>query len=235
MIKNQQVMIGIPSYDGKISIYTMNKLLDPGDTPHCFSFSQSSLLAYSFNQLWCDALNARQKGVTHFLMIHADVVPEAGFLDKMMAIMERETADILSVILPIKNPLGTTTTAIDNDAWKPSRFTMRQLAKMPKTFTHPRLLINTGLMLVKLESPWIFRVHFNIKDGLERDKNGLYQPLSASEDWQFSRLARKEGARRIFATSEVMADHIGAQLYPNVQVWGKWETDEANGEARLDS
>lgn len=233
MIKEPKVVIGVPSYDGKIDFRTANAIMQAGNTEHLIDFNATSLLAYTFNHLWCNALNAKQKGYTHFLMVHADIVPEVGFMDKMLAIMEKNNAHILSAIVPIKNATGLTSTAIDTDQWHPPRFTMKQLAQMPPTFTARKLLVNTGLMLVDIRDTWVYQIHFTINDKLERDNNGFYKPMSQPEDWNFSREARRLGANRIFATREVKLAHLGHLDYRNEGTWG-WETDEKYGEAKLE-
>lgn len=230
-----KIFIAIPSYDGKIDFRLCNALMQASKgVEHSFNYRNSSLLAWTFNGLWCDALNQRsKKGYTHFLMVHADIIPEPWFADKMLAIIEEEKAAILSAVIPIKNANGLTSTAIDTDEWKPSRLTTTQVQQHPTpTFSHPRLLVNTGLMMVDLRKPWVNDAFFTVRDGIERDHNGVYSQRCQPEDWAFSRAARKANAGRICATKAVGALHVGSFDFSNQHSWG-WETDEAYGEAIL--
>lgn len=227
-----KVFIAVPTYDGKICFQLANSLFQCTETiGHKINYNQFSLLAYGFNKHWANALNDRKNGYTHFAMVHADCAPEALWLTKMMDIMERYSADVLSVCMPIKNNLGLSSTAIDTDPWHPSRFTFKQLDRMVGTFTHPKLLINTGIMLVDMRKSWVEMINFRIEDGMQWNE-GTADAIATPEDWNFSRDARELGAK-IFATTEVTAKHLGAADYPNWGSWGLWETDQAYGEAKL--
>lgn len=231
-----KIFIGCPSYDGRVDFQMVHSIMRASKTiTHSVNFASTSLLAFTFNKLWCDALNAKHNaGFTHFLMVHADVAPELWFADKMMSIMEEEKAAILSVVLPIKNGRGLTSTAMDTSEWTPARFTMKQIAALPETFSHPRLLVNTGLLLVDLRRPWVYDVYFTINDKIERLENGKYVQRAQPEDWQFSRMARKANAGKICATRAVKALHIGTNEFGNQGTWGEWEIDKQNGEAKLE-
>ena len=232
-----KVGINIPTYDGSINFKTMSAVMMAAKTTRfSTSFFQSSLLAYSFNMMWARTLNEREsQGVTHFLLLHADIVPENFFLDKMMSIMQSKQADVLSVVSPIKNMTGLTSTAIESeDPWKPHRLTLREIydPAMDETFTHPKLLVNSGCLLVDIRKPWVNHVKFSIQDLVRKNENGLFEATAFSEDWYFSREARFHQAR-IFATREVKIQHIGQMEFGNDHGWGKWDKDERNGKAQL--
>lgn len=186
-----------------------------------FDENAHSALALNFNAMWCRALNARDRGVTHFLMLHNDVIPhEPGFVGQMANIMEQTGASVLSVVLPIKDTRGLTSTAFDTgDVFSPRRITMSELASMPSTFTHPSLLVNTGLMLVDLRGPWVEEIYFTINDRITRAPDGQFCAQMEPEDWFFSRKAHQLGAR-VFATREVRASHFGGRDYDNTGTWG---------------
>lgn len=230
----EKVIIGVPSYDGRIQGQMASSFIfaSEGDTVATINVAYSSLLAFTFNRLWTDALNSRVRGWTHFCMLHADVVPEPGWLDKMMKIHRETESDILSVVMPIKNSLGVSSTAIDDNEWEPPRFTMKQLAKMPPTFTSPKLLVNTGLMLVDIRKPWVENIRFHIDDRIIKNEKGEFVMQAKPEDWNFSRDARALGAK-IFATQAVAATHYGTQEYDNLGGWGMWDIDKRYGEAKL--
>src|SRR4051812_48922453 len=110
----------------------------------------SSLLALNFNEMWARALNARSQGITHFVMLHADVVPHsATWVGQLRSIMDRHAASVLSVVLPIKDQRGLTTTGLysPGDPRLRRRLTLQEVYQQPPTFTHEHLLVNTGLMM----------------------------------------------------------------------------------------
>lgn len=142
----------------------------------------SSLIPGSCNFLLCEALNLREEhGVQWFALLHADIEPEHFWLDKLLAIAEREQADMLSVVVPIKDHRGITSTAVasgrEREMGQFCRLTQRQVwhSDFPETFDInqcadalealpgglgiarvPRvgLSLNTGCMLVRLDRPW---------------------------------------------------------------------------------
>jgi predicted O-methyltransferase YrrM len=184
-----------------------------------------------FNTLWCEALDQRDKGeATHFLMLHSDIVPQVEFLDKMHEIMARTGADILSAVSPIKDSKGLTSIALDEQLgdrdfdWAPRRLTMKEIHTMEPTFTLPNLLINTGLMLVDLRKDWTNHIWFHFDDRIAVF-NGKRTPQMRPEDWNFSKDARKLGAK-IWATREVTLTHHGQQSFPTAFPWGEWDTDQ---------
>jgi hypothetical protein len=118
-------------------------------------------------------------------------VPERFFLDKMVDLMEKTGADVLSAVIPIKSQEGMTSTALDEPVgdmpleWRVKRLTMREIfEKYPPTFTTDTLLVNTGLMLVDLQKPWVFdeSLVFTIRDKILRYR-GQRVPAIVPEDW----------------------------------------------------
>ncbi len=107
------------------------------------------------NNLWCAALNQREKrGLTIFGMIHTDVeVLDPKWLEILFNILRAQNADFVSVVIPQKNLLGLTLTGlltldeqvrrdITLDNLPPTatpravrRLTMREIYQMPATFT----------------------------------------------------------------------------------------------------
>lgn len=103
------------------------------------TIQQSSLLAAGCNHLWCDALNNRERhNLKWFVLLHADIAPEQWFVDKMIDIAEKNDADLLSAVVPIKNMEGITSTALSGpDSFtRLTRLTMKQIQhpNFPKTF-----------------------------------------------------------------------------------------------------
>lgn len=223
----KKVLIGCPSHDGKMHQGTVVAVVDALKSKYAGGFYpvQSSLLTKCFNQLWCEALNQRPQ-VTHFAMIHSDVWPAYGWLDKMVELMKKHEADVLSAVIPMKSEHGLTSTAIQQpDPFFNKRFTMKEVCALKeRTFTDDKLLINTGLMLVDLSKDWVDKIHFHFLDSI-RIHNGKKEPVSIPEDWNFSIDARAMGAR-IFATTEVEVVHIGNKFYDNYTPWGTTERDK---------
>jgi hypothetical protein len=221
--------MALPTYDG--SRLNLQAVMQAVAHPAPFAGVRiddqgCSLLANNFNAMWARALNERSNGITHFLMLHADVIPlSPNWVGEMHEIMQQVGASVLSVILPIKDHWGLTTTAMErNHVWAPRRLTMKEVYQQPPTFTHERLLVNTGLMMVDFRSSWVERAYFTINDAIGRKPSGEFYARAESEDWFFSRLARSLGAT-LFATREIAATHFGPACYDNASGWGDMETD----------
>lgn len=226
-----KVYLGIPCYGNKVSEGTVRSVTMASKTGavdmfHCSSYS---LLPQNFNMLYCDALNQRKDGITHFAMLHDDIIPEPFWLDKMLLIMGSHRADALCVVVPVKDSRGVTSTAIDaedaNTFCKVRRVTMTEAYKKYKpTFTHPRLLLNTGCLLIDLSKPWVEKVWFHFENRIVKDSEGQFKAEGVSEDWAFSRMALKEGAR-LFATREISVLHEGLSRWGNQEAWGSVAED----------
>lgn len=220
------VIVGIPTYDGQVHSGIIGAMRSASKYKQVFlGTSKLSILTHSFNSLWAGALNLRKQGASHFCMLHADIAPEDFWLDKMLEIFHAKKASVLSAVMPIKSSSGFTSTAIETDnPWRPKRYTMTEIDAMPEpTFTHEKLLINTGLMLVDITQPWVEKICFKFTDYIEL-KDGKYYAYNVPEDWNFSKDARALGAS-LWATRSVKAMHHGNAAYPNYGVWGTKETD----------
>jgi hypothetical protein len=228
--KENFVMIGVPTHDGRVATGTFTGLLDAGKTPDTtvgYHFLTNSLLARGFNDLLCFALNHREQGVTHFLLHHADIaIKTEGWLGKMLELMETHQADVLSAVVPLKSTQGLTSTAIEvGDPYPIRRYTMREVFAGPETFTHEKILLNTGVMLLNLSVPWVEEIVFQMKDEIVV-KNGKFAPQTLSEDWFFSKWARDKHNARLFATRAIQLDHIGVHPFPNGGPWGTCHTEK---------
>lgn len=215
-----KIMIGLPSYDGTMHVQAaIAALMQASKHQIAIAFSTDSMLTRCFNRLWVAALKSREQGFTHFAMLHADVIPESFWVDKLVSIMADKKCQLLSAISPIKNQEGLTSCGIAQDRWTTARFTMRQLEKMPITFTHSHLVVNTGCLLVDLTWGDWEGLYFRTMDLVEGDK-----VLSATEDYLFSSDCRARGGK-VFATRAVKLEHVGATHYPNYGGWGTMEVD----------
>lgn len=192
-----------------------------GDIPH------------NFNQLWCAALRLRQNaGLTHFAMIHSDIRPPEFWLDPLLAEMDRVDADILSVVIAIKDGRGLSTTGIRYPGiWGTKRLTFKEIYDLPETFSiadtdepDSILAINTGLWVCRFPVGWTDRFPGFYNKHRIVWRGGEPCPEFDSEDWLFSDWAASQGLR-VFATRKLEAYHCGGFEYPNNGVWGAWQTE----------
>ncbi len=237
-----KILIGLPTYDNRTdarqALFLYGARLDSIQT--LIQTKQLSALCWCFNWFWANALN--DKTVDYFLLIHADIVPVAPqkWISKLIAEAENAHADLFSVLSPIKNQDGLTSTALAS-AEHPHerRLTMTEAMQLPETFdaddvanvygwqsdTDTTMLVNTGLMLVDLrrnrakwETMW-----FKTVDRVEK-QNGKFVATFVPEDWDFSKQAHANGLR-VAATRAVTLIHHGAIDYRNDAAWGTKAAD----------
>ncbi len=209
------VVLGLPSYTGwRRHLGSLMAVLSSGYEIHTVE-SQSSLLTASFNMCWAQALNLRkERGATHFMLLHADVYPHGPWLRILLEEMTAVEADLLSVSSPIKSLTGQQLSVAleSNDLWVPKILTQDDIPAA--TWTHPNLLVNTGCMLVSLTPSWIGPdLYFTIDDRIV-EHEGRYVMRCAPEDWNFSRSVRDRGGR-IFVTNKVELTHYGEVGFSN--------------------
>ena len=215
----RKTFIGIPSHNGQVYGDIISSIADALITgePIGLAHQPFSLLARNFNDLLALAIN--RKDYTHFLLLHSDIVPQSGWLKKLHEIMEEKKCDILSVVSPIKNQKGYTSTAMHVSGKTPEEFlarrlTMKEIADLPETFTADNLLVNSGCLLIDLRAPWVGKVWFEIQDSTVKNKDGNYKAVGISEDWLFSMRAAEAGAK-IYATRAVKIFHVGTHAFSN--------------------
>jgi hypothetical protein len=221
---------GLPTYDGQR--WNAGAVADLRQCGADVFESASSLLTNAFNTCYVEALNRRPL-VTHFLLLHADVIPlDSGWPLRLVSEMERLGAGVLSVALPIKSETGITSTALENprDHWRPRRLTTAEIQAKPVSWTAPDLLVNTGLLLIDIRNDWAEKICFTICDEL-RKVDGKWIAEVEPEDWNFSRQCRKLDVD-VWATRLVRALHIGRKSYRNDLVWGE-ATDPTYQEASV--
>lgn len=240
-MSNEVVFVGIPSYDGNVNGSSLMSIQYASSrTPHMRAINTCSLLANGFNVLYCLALNNRTtNGLTHFCMLHADIVPiDHDWLDTMMDEMQQYGLKALSVAMPIKNEMGLTSTALDmshdrdllpNHTWPARRLTIREISRMPETFTaadavkglawwkhtdDPTLLINTGLLLIDIRESWAEQLCFTINDSIVKLENGQFCAFVEPEDWNLSKQLKALGVP-YGVTRKVRCNHVGSHYYAN--------------------
>ena len=233
------VFLGMPGYGEQTAgaAHGFWRATRRPDSGICRQYNEGSLLASNFNTLWCGALNLCHRGekVAYFAMQHADVEPEAWWLDKLIGEMEARDLDVLGVVVPIKDQKGTTSTALgrpDGNTWRVHcRLTMAEVYRLPETFTsedvgYP-LLLNTGLWVCRFDPEWAKKVFFTINDRIVFDTRlNRYVPETEPEDWFFSRLCHELGLK-IGCTRKIAVKHRGGMAFPNTQAWGSEPFDSA--------
>jgi len=246
--RSEVVFVGIPTYDQRVSAGTMMAVLVGGRNVRCVvQYGNASLLAHNFNILLSAALNLRwQVGLTHFLLLHADVVPHGErWLETMLDEMERHHVQVLSAVIPIKDHRGLTSTALDTsglkdvEPWRCRRLTLTECDKLPVTFDgreaaagidlwpkhlEPVLLVNTGLMLIDLRAKWVDDVCFTVRDQIGRNAEDRRTAYCEPEDWGFSRWLHSR-CIPYKATRCVAVGHAGNAFYESGHVWGTDEID----------
>jgi len=198
----------------------------------------------NFNVLLCEALNLAEQGeITHWAMLHADVNPEDGWLDVLVDEAERTQSSFASVVCPLKNSTGVTSSGIGDptDNWRPwRRFTMSEVQALPETFTaadagYPGwpLLHNNGCCLFDLRDRRFFTVDAEnvlkpawiFPKRVIRNAEGRFVLQGESEDWYMSRMLWEMGVPSAL-TRKIRLEHIGLSRFPNDSAWGQ-SHDEA--------
>lgn len=208
--------------------------LDRSDINLLYCQSSSSILPLTFDLLWAQALMHHDRGeITHFAMIHDDVVPGADWLRVLLGEMRTHDADIVSAVVPIKDARGLTSTGIDDtgDVWNPRRLTLTEVHERPTTFTDPAILLNTGLWVCDLSRPWVkattpegeLVASFHQRNRIVQGGDG-WKAECRSEDWEFSRLVRSAGGTRQYATRTVGLYHADPR-FTNTVAWGTCKHD----------
>lgn len=243
----ERVFIGCPTYNGLADANSLASVFCFGtQRPYIWERGTCSLLALNNNILWCHALQQRREnGVKWFAMLHADIVPKATYwLDTLIEELEAHDADVMSAVVPIKDPRGLTSTAIDNprDPWEiHCRLTTKQVnhPEFPKTFdilgavagllSLPEplkvdapvstLLVNTGCFVCRIDKPWAEAVRFHIEDRIIPLGDGAFKAQVQPEDWLFSRQVASLGGR-VFATTKVPLTHRGNADFDSDETWG---------------
>ncbi|MBV6429788.1 MAG: hypothetical protein KIPDCIKN_04363 [Haliscomenobacter sp.] len=234
------VFIGVPCYCGDIYHGTARSVsyaqaIDKLNV--CAMYATGSLLAATFNRLFCSALNLRSEGIQYFVLLHSDIwAMREDWLPRMLGILEEHELDVLSVVAPIKSQRGMTSTALDTHPFRPRRLTMKEIVQFPETFTNrqvaaqgwPGLLLNTGLLMIRLTKPWAEQICFTINDRITREPDGNFAADVEPEDWHFSRWCNRMGLKTA-ATTAIMIAHAGQNLWGNSTAWGDDDFDKING------
>lgn len=218
-----RIYLSIPTHDRRneaaISIQMAALNAYPDYYEAIPAVGQNSLLPSNFNQLWCNALNARKKyNITHFAMLHNDVLPlKRDWLLVLLHEMVKHEADVVSSCVLMKSK----TRRVMSAAWWPKNgvrddvkhITEAELANMPITFdssVNPgcKLLMNTGMWLADIRTDRLASCFFEIKNWTFPDADGVWHARDIPEDWNFSlQVHHRKG--RLFCTQANPVSHFG--------------------------
>jgi len=233
----RQVCLAFPGADLKIG--AARGLMFASLGAHTCILLDSGFGWDDMNRLWAAGLTAGAMGEAEiFAMLHSDVVPAAGWVDRLIDQLDDRKDDLVSVPIALKDDRGLTSSGVGDwsNPWAPfRRFTMRELSAMPATFSiadtpHPDkfLLHNTGCWAADLRSPKFYQTDaegyciadFNFPLRIRRNGD-RFQHLRESEDWHFSRKLAELSVKTSI-TRVVRAEHIGPRAYGNQGDWGTY-------------
>lgn len=245
------VLLGYPSGYGQpnmaSAIAAFNNQAD-ADVKVFIKPETGSALSHNFNKCWLQALGCAGNPITHFAMLHDDVEVEPQWISKLLDVMDATKADMVSTVIPIKNQHGLTSTGYGdpNDWYDYRRLTLKEVAKLPVTFSIDDLpeqkaagkclLVNTGCWICDMRRGFwhnkdangelVFR--FWQDNRITRWPDGTYCPEFCPEDWNWSRLCHKYGVK-VVATRAIKAVHHGHYPFTNNPNWGDETDDEIIG------
>ena len=240
-MKPYTVMIGMPGPN--MSFGTCRGLIEASEL-HNVGIDNSGNGFDDMDILWANALNRAEAGeITHYAQLHADVSPQSGWLDILLAECDRLDADLVSAVVPLKDFRGITSTGISHpdDKWGGyRRVAIRELPSLPKTFNAVDLgyegwplLVNTGCFVADLRKS-VFKtandagelaINLNFPRTTYR-ANGKWTYLRESEDWHFSRGLHKCEAKYYASHAAHVAHLNGGVPFPNYGAWGTQHHDE---------
>lgn len=198
----RSVFLGVPAYGHGVALPTARTLLAAvASAPEhgirlTYRDGCRSLLCCSFNELWAAALNtAESEGpVDWFVLLHADIgTADPLWLPRLLADAEEHGLDAIAAVACIKDASGDTSTALWRDG-QIHRLSLRELRDWPEVATdeyarqahNATLLINTGMLALRMGRAWNERHWWTIEDGLERGPDGRWRARVLSEDWRMS-------------------------------------------------
>lgn len=241
-----KILLAAPSYDGQVNWNSARMAMGANagaGIPTLVMQMSSSFLTLNFNSFWCTALN--DPSITHFAMLHADIVPQSrNWLEQMLKIQKDYGADVLSVVSPLKNELGLTSIAArkaEAEYKTPRRLSMTEIFRLPETFNRKHvaelwdwdkrettLLVNTGMLLVDIRKrDKAEQICFTVNNWIRKNAEGKFYAESEPEDWHFSQQAANVGWQ-VWATRAIPLEHLGGKAYSNQQVWGELADDVGN-------
>lgn len=190
------VYLAVPTHTGEIAMQTARSLIQGivnagGRFNVMFSINCFSLLCSNFNQLWAKAVNC---GADYFVMLHSDVgSTDPAWLVNLIDQLDHSELDALSAVVRIKGDQMDTSTAL----YTPQgieRIPVADFRDLPpiikqhhitRKYGDKVLLINTGMLAIRLKQDWAQDFCFTIEDNVTKTDEGLVT-LQISEDWYMS-------------------------------------------------
>lgn len=191
----------------------------------------ASILTYTMNTFLTLALNAQLDGedITHWGMLHSDVVPDDGFFDIIMEDLLEHDADFMGAIIPIKDRTAITSTGYleKGEMWEVDRrlvlrdlekFGMRKQILMASDIGPGVLLANTGCCMMRFDQEWRKELLFTVQDRIIM-KDGRYVPQVIPEDWNLCKRLHEMGCK-VMVSRQVALSHYGDNDWSNRSAWG---------------
>ena len=222
------ILLGYPTYNHQAyfgSVATIQQAVLPGQGHTMIVRNgNNSILPHCFNMLWCRALNGT---FDYFAMLHADVMPDPGWLTLLLDELNRVDADVVSAVIPIKDGTNLVSMGIgkteDGRGKMVKQFTLDQCPK-EATFNFDSLpgdlrslgdylMINTGCWVCRMKRDWNTKVWFEVETWTECI-DGLWKCGVLSEDWRFSEMLHQQGCS-VYATTKLKLGHIGSHVWNN--------------------
>lgn len=196
----------------------------------------ASLLAHAFN---LGAAFCLEHKYDYFAMLHGDIGVEAGFMDKLVAILDEGRFDVIHACSPIKDHRRLTSTAWAywDDQFAPvRRLAIKELHRLPETFGIEeireqfdpkalRLLPNTGCLCFRADTWFKKYTGFTINDQLATVDGEKWSVDVMPEDWNFGHWCGRNGVR-VGGTRVIQPKHFGRWCFTCDPGDSGWETDQ---------
>jgi hypothetical protein len=215
------IFLGLPCTDSFV-VKALGGLLHASQKQNVqLATKYSSNLTDNFNQLWCQMLNGEPRA-EYFAMMHSDLEVPLWWIDTLVEELENNQLDVVSAVIPIKNDLRVTSTAMldpENKEQMVYRLTYDDVKKLPKTFVaedvkekvgkKESLLLNTGCWGAKV-GDWCREFPGFVTNSVVRymEKTKKYEAMSFTEDWAASVWFNQKGLK-IGATTAIVPTHYG--------------------------
>jgi hypothetical protein len=214
------VFLGIPTYDEWVHTNTMMGVIHASKKHHLqMQVIGSSVTPFAFNQLWCTGVLS---GAEYFAMCHADVGPDAYWIDTLIEELENTNADIMAAMIPIKDAARVYSVAMCHDN-EPAhyRLTVEHAKNLPDTFftedmhrvtgEDGLLCANTGLWVCRLDRPWTRQVDFAFDTSIDWSREKPRCHL-IPEDWRLSQILHR-GGYKVACTKKVKCTDAGQHTW----------------------
>jgi hypothetical protein len=226
-----RIYLSLPSYDQRYWGHTMMSVLASGafavDGEVFPDPISGSVLPRVFNEALGRAVT---RGYDRLVMLHADIAAEPGWLPKLLTIQDEYDCDILSSVVAIKDDRTLTSTGIHTPTEQFRKLSLHECHNCcAQTFSvndpylqqeqASTLLVNTGLLVMRLDRPWLWKWHgFQFRTGIvwgpEQGGTHSAHVHTCSEDWDMSEQLSALDCK-IMATSAIRTHHFGNAIYPS--------------------